>query len=571
MSATADHYRYWAFVSYSSKDTGVARKLHRRLETYRIPRDLVGRPGRDGPVPRRLFPIFRDREELPLSADLGASIEDALAASRYLIVLCSPHSARSRWVNEEIRHFKSLGREDRILAIILDGEPNASEVPGAEDQECFPPALRFRVDSDGQLTDERTEPIAGDLRPQGDGWSGAFLKAVAGITGLGFDAFARRERKRQRRRRLAGGAVGILLIAAGLGAWDYNRVKVEHYANVGTRWGVPEGVGPLDARTRAGREVHYRFESRRYKVRQVQRVNSAGQRQNDDENHGAAVHQVFYREDGTVQQIDLRDHNDRLVVRQTFSELREVEGGVEGQATHYVEFRREHQDAPLALAAGTGGLEIGIQPERDHRSEITPHEAHYDERGRSSRITYLNSHRQNRANADGVFGQSFEYEGGAPLPSRMENLGFDGEPQASRSGVASLTITRNTLGDLAELSHFGPRGSPALHVNGYHRAVRTLDAHGNVVDVVFLTANGAPVLHRDGYHRFTQAVDERGNVTESALFGVDGEPVLHRDGYQRIMQVVDERGNVTEQAYFGADDEPGLHRDGDPPAGIDGP
>ncbi len=64
MSATADQYRYWAFVSYSSKDTGVARKLHRRLETYRIPRDLVGRPGRDGPVPRRFFPIFRDREDI---------------------------------------------------------------------------------------------------------------------------------------------------------------------------------------------------------------------------------------------------------------------------------------------------------------------------------------------------------------------------------------------------------------------------------------------------------------------------------------------------------------------------
>ncbi|MCH8034592.1 MAG: toll/interleukin-1 receptor domain-containing protein [Bacteroidetes bacterium] len=110
MADTTDGYRYWAFISYSSKDSKVARKLHKKLETYNIPRDLVGRPGRYEPVPRRLFPIFRDRDELPLSADLGASIEDALRASRYLIVLCSRNSATSRWVNEEIRYFKVSGQ-----------------------------------------------------------------------------------------------------------------------------------------------------------------------------------------------------------------------------------------------------------------------------------------------------------------------------------------------------------------------------------------------------------------------------------------------------------------------------
>jgi hypothetical protein len=190
LSTEASKQVYWAFISYSSIDADEARRLHRWLESYRIPRDLVGKPGRDEPVPGRIFPIFRDRDELPVSADLGSSIEGALRASRYLIVLCSPDSAKSRWVNEEIRYFKSLGREDRVLAIILRGEPNASEVPGRESEECFAPALRHRITADGRLTDERTEPIAGDLRKGGDDRRNAFLKAVAGITGLGFDAFA---------------------------------------------------------------------------------------------------------------------------------------------------------------------------------------------------------------------------------------------------------------------------------------------------------------------------------------------------------------------------------------------
>ena len=61
-----------------------------------------------------LRPIFLDRAELPTSSDLAASVREALASSRYLIVICSPAAAKSRWVNEEIRYFKSLGGADRV-------------------------------------------------------------------------------------------------------------------------------------------------------------------------------------------------------------------------------------------------------------------------------------------------------------------------------------------------------------------------------------------------------------------------------------------------------------------------
>jgi hypothetical protein len=47
--------------------------LHRALETYRVPKRIVGQPTRDL-RPGRLFPIFRYREELPASADLGTQV-----------------------------------------------------------------------------------------------------------------------------------------------------------------------------------------------------------------------------------------------------------------------------------------------------------------------------------------------------------------------------------------------------------------------------------------------------------------------------------------------------------------
>ena len=101
--------------------------LHRSLERYKVPKRIVSQSVDLAEMPKRVFPIFRDREELPASADLSRNVNEALSLSRVLIVICSPNSARSRWVNEEIKYFKSLVREDRVLGLVVDGEPNASD------------------------------------------------------------------------------------------------------------------------------------------------------------------------------------------------------------------------------------------------------------------------------------------------------------------------------------------------------------------------------------------------------------------------------------------------------------
>jgi len=135
---------YWAFISYSQHDAKWAQWLHGELEKYKIPRALVGRKLGGQTIPQRLIPIFRDREELPSAGDLGEKIREALEASHALVVVCSPHAARSPWVNEEVRAFKALGRSHRVFPLIVDGEPYASgRYSGPE--ECFPPALRFAV------------------------------------------------------------------------------------------------------------------------------------------------------------------------------------------------------------------------------------------------------------------------------------------------------------------------------------------------------------------------------------------------------------------------------------------
>ena len=223
-------FKYWAYISYSHQDSKWADWLHKALERYRVPSRLVGRESRDGKVPKRIFPVFKDREELPGSASLDENINEALRQSRYLIAICSPRSAVSRWVNAEITTFKALGREDRVLCLIVDGEPNASDKPDSGLLECFPLAVRFQVAPDGQVTGIRTEPIAADARHSKDGKLNAKLKVLAGILGIGYDELRQRDKQRRFRQRaqIASGMLVLLSIAGGFWRWqEQEKVKLE--------------------------------------------------------------------------------------------------------------------------------------------------------------------------------------------------------------------------------------------------------------------------------------------------------------------------------------------------------
>lgn len=201
--------KYFAFLSYSHADEATAGWLHDALEKFRTPSSLAGRLTHNGAIPKRLSPIFRDRHELAASADLGAGIRDALDSSRFLIVLCSPAAAASRWVNAEIDMFKRHRPDGCVLAAIVAGEPFASDVPGREAEECLPPALRHRYDRRGRPTTRRAEPLAADLREDRDGKRLGLLKLISGLLGVGLDELVRRETLR-RQRRLAFLAAGSL-------------------------------------------------------------------------------------------------------------------------------------------------------------------------------------------------------------------------------------------------------------------------------------------------------------------------------------------------------------------------
>lgn len=217
---------YRAFLSYSSRDRQIGEKFHSAIEAYRIPKSLTGRVTENGPVPRRLTPIFRDRSDASSSGNLQTTLLRALEASSTLIVLCSPTSAASPWVNKEIQYFKSLGRQHRVFAVVLHGRPVEFHATLCVDG-AFPPALL--VDASGS----KCEPLAADIRQPdddvpGDGFEYAILKTIAGITGVSLTELSQRQQEadrleKRRARRLAALMTGLAVIATSSAVLAWNR------------------------------------------------------------------------------------------------------------------------------------------------------------------------------------------------------------------------------------------------------------------------------------------------------------------------------------------------------------
>ncbi|WP_167334906.1 TIR domain-containing protein [Mesorhizobium loti] len=215
--------RYFAFISYrqAAPDKVEAAWLQSALETYDIPSRLAMRLQRKP----RLGKIFRDSEELAATSDLWGHIVEALENSENLIVLCSPRAVQSKWVNDEIEEFIRLGRQDKIYAVLVEGEP----------AQAFPPALlgisKVARQDVGLAIDRPDEPLAADLRPDPDIRQGAqrrtaLLRLVAGMLGIGFDDLRNRDQERRARQLvvLAIGSMVALAVVSGLGIWaEFNR------------------------------------------------------------------------------------------------------------------------------------------------------------------------------------------------------------------------------------------------------------------------------------------------------------------------------------------------------------
>ena len=193
---------YYAFISYKREDEKWAKWLQHKLEHYKLPSNLNGRTD----LPREIRPVFLDTSELNPS-NLPQQIHDALAASRHLIVICSPRSAQSEWVNLEIETFITMGKQDCIIPFIIEGCPFAKD----PSEECFPPAIR-NLPKDQEL-------LGANINERGR--DAAAIKTVAQMFGLRFDSLWKRHVREQKRKQAIIIATAVLFILSVMGVAAY--------------------------------------------------------------------------------------------------------------------------------------------------------------------------------------------------------------------------------------------------------------------------------------------------------------------------------------------------------------
>ncbi len=190
--------KYDAFISYRHCpfDSCVAAKLHKKLEHYHIPRIIRQLTGR-----KKISRIFRDKEELPLSSNLTQKIYDALDHSEYLILICSPESKASLWVQREVSYFIEKHGRERVLTVVIQGEPD----------DVFPEILcedtAYVKDEQGNLCPHKVsvEPLAADIRAATQRQSlrklrSEVLRLLAAMLGCPYDALKQRHRQYMLRR-----------------------------------------------------------------------------------------------------------------------------------------------------------------------------------------------------------------------------------------------------------------------------------------------------------------------------------------------------------------------------------
>ena len=230
-------YKYKAFVSYARPDAQVAKLLQRRLETYVLPSAVrTIQPG--ARFDRRpVRPVFRDEDELVPGQDLPGRIHEGLKASEYLIVICSPAGHRSPWVQREVEEFIQLGRRDRILAIVVDGEPDTGKRGLPSDRECLPDALISTAAGGASNPAQSEEVLWVDWRTQGASERVTFLRIVAALLAFdSLDQLIQRDARRRKRNLILTAAAAMLFVVGATGAIWNSRAQSRKLADTGKQF-----------------------------------------------------------------------------------------------------------------------------------------------------------------------------------------------------------------------------------------------------------------------------------------------------------------------------------------------
>ena len=213
---TKQQFKYFAFISYNSKDTEWGKRVQKKLEHYRMPATLCSQHGWER---KPISPIFFAPTDIQ-PGGLTEELQDRLRASRNLIVICSPNSAKSEWVGREIEFFHQLGRTKQIHFFIVEGTPHS----GNPETECFNPIVN---------TLGMPEILGANIHEKIYRWpwmnkERAYVQLISKLLGVEFDAIWQRHKRLLIQKIITWAIVSIAVVVSLIGVWIANQpVDVE--------------------------------------------------------------------------------------------------------------------------------------------------------------------------------------------------------------------------------------------------------------------------------------------------------------------------------------------------------
>ena len=525
-------YKYFAFISYSSKDLRWGRRLQRSLERYRLPSHLA-KKYKDKPA--RAYPICRD-ETAFAGFKVRSEIQEKLDESRFLIVLCSPRSAKSDWVNDEIQYFIDQGGENRILPFIIDGIPHS----GNPDTECYPPALLAMAE----------DPLGVNVQALGKHQS--YLQMVSALLDVDFEELTRRDTKRRIRNGCILGFAGLLAAAAITGGIVYNLPHSSYYNAVAFRNEIPEGLYPLTEDQVRAASDSYRITTQRGKVIRLETVNSLG----------VAIEPLSTSTttDYPILEYEYNDSGDLITILQKDATGKEVSRKdlTANPATREIaiDFHSPGNSLDaLALSADMSAQVIGDRQEAA-KSEITRQRNTYDENGRLIRTLYQRDNLGTPAcDSNGVYGKLYEYNEQG-LPIRISNLDENGQVYNCKYGWAYEITVFDENGNGIFSQYYDAQGNKARGKEGYSAAAAEYDENGNPVMWKCMDETGALCHNSDGYAFQTAQYDENGFLCSVKLFDIQSMPTYNTAGIHEGRYEHDAQGRHCGTSYFDIDGQP---------------
>ena len=541
-------FTYFAFVSYSHKDHEIAKKLKKFLEKYKLPAKLrKNNPG----LPRNLNPVFIDESNLVGPGPLKKNLYENLETSKYLIVICSPNSAKSEYVNDEVDYFIKNGRINRIIPLILDGTPHSDD----PSKECFTPAI---LNLPREL-----EPLGIDIKTHKE--RGAFLRVIAAMLELKPGKFIPWiEIERIKKIALFSSLAAALVIAAGIFVWHNLIPHYRYYHTYVYKWGKPVGLFEVTSESdRMKMEYTYRFTTLRGEVQMIERINSAGTLV--DPTIVTPLHELPMIRFVSDRETEYYDLYRRKVYRKIYADdnmqIADFYSGGEGGVAYslpsdmYNYYNSDTYNPLNNIQEGgsiirrtfeydkngyvikemfrcdnIGGRDRKGTPAQDKKGRWGFRYAH-DDLGRVTEVYYLDRNGEIMS-VQGVCAEFTEY-GNTPYPVKASFVDKNGKLVLGPKGIAFDIVSYDENFNAAKWSLYGTNGERVLYKE--HNISETVFTHdpdsGFLVSSSYYDTELALCLCKDGYFHQVYVRNSEGRIAECHYYDVKGERTICSEGY----------------------------------------